>query len=593
MFDRDEDEEEQPVKKSRVSAAKKTMKTKKDKKTSADHNAEDKAAKAVAKKNMTLILQQSGAGVAPPPRSTGTGIQIPSTTLRIVSDHARRPDPGSGDDEDPQVNAGSKDDLNSGDEEELAVVKDKGKGRARDLHNLGAESDKESEADADVEDKENDNEDVDEEAAGAAEGEVAGVGDGSDDEEGDATIMDVDVNVTPRKPAKRDASQSPLTDKHTGKAQHRNVSHSSAASSAASLPVPSHSPSPPDNLQELQGASRTTGGFARGNAFGTAPNMADFVPVGDVPPIETHGKGKVVMYTTLGMTDKPHSVTMARFPTLTPILKILTRKFPTVTESALSILDVDGEWEVAGPFALALEDDMDVTWNNDFKLLMLLEPLPAVSTSAFPAFPPSLISSRPGSSVAHSGGSIAPSSVAPSASISSVGVATAGALPPAPDHIRAAYSTKQHLIPYAVLLEVPVSLVPNTKPNDGDIILAYEHWKAASTARERLKAKYDAHNLKSPPLPPFPNVENTRAIYMNPSSFSNYNPLFLAAIQHPDILTYLEGDAGVGSAIYKKLWGAVKPGKATLGQLVERINTEQKKEGKRSAKKKAGPSKSK
>ncbi|KAF4586472.1 hypothetical protein EYR38_010748 [Pleurotus pulmonarius] len=172
-------------------------------------------------------------------------------------------------------------------------------------------------------------------------------------------------------------------------------------------------------------------------------------------------------------------------------------------------------------------------------------------------------------------------------------IETHGGLPPAPDHIRAAYSTKQHLIRYAVLLEVPVSLVPNTKPNDGDIICAYEHWKAASTARERLKAKYDTHNPKFPPLPPFPNVENTCAIYMNPSSFSNYNPLFLAAIQHPDILTYLEGDAGVGSAIYKKLWGAVKPGKATLGQLVERINTEQKKEEKRSAKKKAGPSKSK
>lgn len=144
------------------------------------------------------------------------------------------------------------------------------------MHNLGAESDKDSEADADVEDKENDDEDVDEEAAGAAEGEVAGVGDGSGDDEGDATIMDVDVNITPRKPAKRNASQSPLTDKHTGKAQRRNVSHSSAASSAASLPAPSHSPSPSDNLQELQGASRTTGGFTRGNAFGTAPNMADF-----------------------------------------------------------------------------------------------------------------------------------------------------------------------------------------------------------------------------------------------------------------------------------------------------------------------------
>ncbi|KAF4588150.1 hypothetical protein EYR38_010117 [Pleurotus pulmonarius] len=321
--------QEQPVKKTRVSAAKKTTKTKKDKKTSADRDAEDKAAKAVAKKNMTLtskILQQSGAGVAPPPRSTGTGIQIPSTTPRIVSDRARRPDPASGDDEDPQLDTDSKNNSNSGDEEDLPVIKDKGKGKARDLHNLGALSDKDSDADADVGDKENDDEDVDEDAAGDAEGEVAGVGDGSGDDEGDATIMDVDVNITPRKPAKRDASQSPLTDKHTGKAQRRNVSHSSAAST----------------------------------------------PVNDVPPIETHGKGKVVMHTTLGMTDMPHSVTMARFPTLAPILKILTRKFPTVTESAISVLDVDAEWEVAGPYALALEDDMEVTWNNDFKLFMLL-----------------------------------------------------------------------------------------------------------------------------------------------------------------------------------------------------------------------------
>ncbi|KAF9492241.1 hypothetical protein BDN71DRAFT_1451801, partial [Pleurotus eryngii] len=491
------DEEEQPAKKTCASAAKKTTKTKKEKKTSTDCDAEDKAVKAVAKKNMTLtskILNESGTGVAPLPRSTSTGIQIPSTTPCIISDCAHHPNPDSGDDEDLQIDTNSKDNLNSSNEEELVAVKDKGKGKARDLHNLSAESDKDSDADADVGDKENDDEDVDEEAAGAAEGEVAGVGDGSGDDKGDATIMDADVNITSCKPAKCDASQSPLTDKHTGKAQRCNVSHSSAAS----------------------------------------------IPVDDVPPIETHGKGKVVMHTTLGMTDKPHSVTMARFPTLAPILKILTRKFPTVTESAISVLDVDGEWEVAGPFALALEDDMDVTWNNDFKLFMLLEPLPAASTSAFPTFPPSLISTRFGSSVAHSGGSIVPSSIAPSAFISSVSVATAGALPPAPDYIHAAYSTKQHLIPYAILLEVPVSLVPNTKPNNGDII----------------SAKYDAHDPKFPPLPPFPNIENTHAIYMNPSSFSNYNPLFLAAIQHPDILTYLEGDAGVGLAIYKKLWGA-------------------------------------
>ncbi|KAF9490604.1 hypothetical protein BDN71DRAFT_1434548 [Pleurotus eryngii] len=217
--------------------------------TSADHNADNKAARAVAKKNMTLtfkILKKSGVGVASLPHS---------------------------------VEADLKDNLNSGDKEEPALVKDKGKGKARNLHNLSAESDKESDADADVGDKENDDEDVDEEAAGAAKGEVAGVGDGSDeDDEGNATIMDVDVIITPHKPAKCDASQSPLTGKHT-----------------------------------------------------------------------------------------------------TPILQILTRKFPSVTESAISVFDVDGEWEVAGPFTLALKDDMDVTWDNDFKLFMLLKSL---STSA-------------------------------------------------------------------------------------------------------------------------------------------------------------------------------------------------------------------
>ena len=69
----DRDEDEQPVKKTRASAAKKITKTKKDKKyvllaclyllltsdtyrTSADRDAEDKAAKAVAKKNITLYV---------------------------------------------------------------------------------------------------------------------------------------------------------------------------------------------------------------------------------------------------------------------------------------------------------------------------------------------------------------------------------------------------------------------------------------------------------------------------------------------------------------------------------------------------------
>ncbi|KAF9488993.1 hypothetical protein BDN71DRAFT_1435735 [Pleurotus eryngii] len=207
------DEEEQPVKKTHVFAAKKAMKTKKDKKTSANHDAEDKAAKAVTKKNMTLtskILKKSRASVAPPPCSAGTGIQLPSTTPCIVSDCAHCPDPDLGDDEALQVEADSKDDSNSSDDEEPALVKDKGKGKAWDLHNLGAELDKNSNADADADagDEKKDDEDDDEEAARAAEGEVAGVGDRSDgDDEGNVMIIDVDVNITPHKPASKcDAS---------------------------------------------------------------------------------------------------------------------------------------------------------------------------------------------------------------------------------------------------------------------------------------------------------------------------------------------------------------------------------------------------
>lgn len=229
------------------------------------------------------LLKESGAGVAPPPRSAGTGVQLGSATPRIVSDRARRPksddEEDSADEEDPDDDAVVKDGDDSGDEEEPAPVVDKGKGKARDLHNLGAESDKE--LDADVE-EEKDDEDADEDADEKdVDGENMGTGDdGELAAVGEDTAMDEDLMVTPRKPAatprksttsKRDPSQSPVGHRHAAKAQRRTSAHTSASS------VPEGSPSPPsDHLEDLQGASHTTGGFTRGKAFGTAPNMADF-----------------------------------------------------------------------------------------------------------------------------------------------------------------------------------------------------------------------------------------------------------------------------------------------------------------------------
>ncbi|KAF4571417.1 hypothetical protein EYR36_008754 [Pleurotus pulmonarius] len=245
---------------------------------------------------------------------------------------------------------------------------------------------------------------------------------------------------------------------------------------------------------------------------------------------------------------------------------------------------------VVGPYLLALKEDGDVLWPDNFKLALLLEP--AVSSSNV-FFTPSLGSSHSGGSVPPSGSSMAPSSIAPSASISSVGVSNAGGLPPAPAYITAAYLAKPNLIPFAQLLEVPPSLVPNTKPNVTPIS-AFDHWRAASDAPDRLRAAYNVYNAKVPrlpPLPAFPSVEDARAVYVNTTSFSNYSKLFPFTIQHPAVLSYLQGDVPSGSAEYAALWGALKPGLKTLGIVMKKLTDEKEKEEKK-AKKKAGPSKS-
>ncbi|KAF9487067.1 hypothetical protein BDN71DRAFT_1514329 [Pleurotus eryngii] len=594
-----EEEPVEPVKTPRASAVKKI---KKDKRTSTVRDAEDKAAAVTAAKKLTLtakLLKESGAGVALPPRSAGTGVQLGSATPRIVSDRARRPksddEEYSADEEDPDDDAVAKDGDDSGDKEEPAPVVDKGKGKARDLHNLGAESDKE--LDVDVE-EEKDDEDADEDAnedANEKDVDSENMGTGDDSElaaVGEDTAMDEDLMVTPRKPAatprksttsKRNPSQSPVGHRHAAKAQRCTSTHTSASS------APEGSPSPlSDHLEDLQGALRTTGGFAHGKAFGTALNMADFVRHDDIPIFQSHSSGKVILYSTLTRTDTPHSATIPRFPTLAPILKAISRKYPTVTTSLISIWDGES-WEVVGPYLLALEEDGDVSWPDNFKLALLLKPA-ASSSNVF--FAPSLGSSHSGGSVPPSGSSMAPSSIAPSASISFVGVSNAGGLPPAPAYLTAAYLAKPNLIPFTQLLEVPPSLVSNTKPNV-TLISAFDHWCATSDAPDCLRAVYNVYNTKVPrlpPLPAFPSVKDARAVYVNTTSFSNYSKLFPFAIQHPAVLSYLQGDVPSGSAEYAALWGALKPGLKTLGIVMKKLMDEKEKEEKK-AKKKAGLSK--
>ena len=88
--------------------------------------------------------------------------------------------------------------------------------------------------------------------------------------------------------------------------------------------------SPPGS--DLQGASRITGGFARGHAHGNVFNFADTIDLPSNSP-EIFRKGKVLLYTTSGDVEdtKPklslkHNVS----PTLGPILLTLKKRYSQI-----------------------------------------------------------------------------------------------------------------------------------------------------------------------------------------------------------------------------------------------------------------------
>ena len=181
--------------------------------------------------------------------------------------------------------------------EDVPCIATKDKGKGRDLTNLGlsdAEEEKDEGEDAEAEksDEEgNEEKDADAGSNGDEDGEPKKTDNEDDDEDNAAEVpmpadlsdndndsMEVDP-TTPKRPAtpakpttasKRRASTSPTTARQMGKGVRKDITHASASSHQAP-------PSPTsDDLDDLQGASCTMGGFARGKAMGVALNMADF-----------------------------------------------------------------------------------------------------------------------------------------------------------------------------------------------------------------------------------------------------------------------------------------------------------------------------
>ncbi|KAJ8691191.1 hypothetical protein PTI98_010785 [Pleurotus ostreatus] len=459
-----------------VKQVKKTPKTNKKTKTSANRDEEDEEAEEPTVQKMTAILSESGAALAPPPRRAGTGVLLPPVAPRIVSTRVRRADPG-----------------------DVPQVVDKGKGR--DLTNLGS-----SDAEDEPEDNDEEEEDQEEEKKLSDEGpgdmdddeekektsseeekekmlsdEVSNAGDDKSSDTGD-DAMDLDSNITPRNlPAsKRQASASPIT--------HRHVAQRSKADHANNTPLPApvfagfnDMPSSPiaDDFNDLQGASRTMGGVARAKGHGVAPNMADFnTQQADLVPI--HNEGRVLVYKHEDRTiAKPRAVRIPLAYTLGPVLKAMVKKMTALADSDISLW-VNDDWEMKGPFAVAIEGDEPVEWDNnkEMELLMVskfrldLKKILTLSHSGTlnPRLwlpPPSVTSVDAPSTI---------SSLAPSASVSTAGADTASLT--ISQQLTTAFSDPA-LLQLAIMLKVPYSMTPKASQK-GEILQIYARMKAAA-----------------------------------------------------------------------------------------------------------------
>ncbi|KAF8990838.1 hypothetical protein BDQ17DRAFT_1433513 [Cyathus striatus] len=133
--------------------------------------------------------------------------------------------------------------------------------------------------------------------------------------------------------------------------------------------IPPHSPSP----IEVEGASRTHGGFSRGRAFGNTFNSADFDGTKDTfMHIEESDSGtvmgKVVIYSDHSKQSPPFVVSQPLGTKLGDILHNICVEYEyTAIQSCFIYIQDDDMWVLKGKYHKALEKNEVVPWVKDEK----------------------------------------------------------------------------------------------------------------------------------------------------------------------------------------------------------------------------------
>ncbi|KAF4588942.1 hypothetical protein EYR40_010498 [Pleurotus pulmonarius] len=538
-----------------IPVPKKQTKSKKKKiTTSADRDAADEEANETTVEHLTATartLQESGAPLAPPARRVGTGVTLAPITPSIITSRIRREES----DDVPQI-----------------ASKDKGKGR--DLTNLGS-SDAEEEIDEgeDDEEKKSDDEeekDLDVDLGDEEDGEPKKTDDEDDNEIDDGEVtnpadlpdsdddtMEVDP-TTPKRPttpanpttaSKRRASTSPITARQMGKGLRKGITHASASS----RPAP---PSPTsDDLEDLQGASRTMGGIARGKAMGVALNMADFDAnkESDAPPV----MGMLYVFEKGASPLKGAGPVGVKVPiknTLGPVLTAAAKRMVALISSDILLWDAQTlMWEAKGPYAIAVDDNEAVIWDDKNVLRIGIQPS-VLDLSYLPPPSPSINSSSTSSAV---------SSIAPSASISVAGTSTTPV-----SSLITAFPNDPLLLRIATRMEVPLHMTNSGKGNGG-LVNMYARYQLAVGAMakwNRLTTPWDGAPVEEALL---------RSIFIKRTNFGTYGALFKRCLKFPMLMDMLQNpDYNFASEAHTKVWGGREVGRMTLGKVLDELEAE-------------------
>ncbi|KDQ22729.1 hypothetical protein PLEOSDRAFT_1087268 [Pleurotus ostreatus PC15] len=232
----------------------------------------------------------------------------------------------------------------------------------------------------------------------------------------------------------------------------------------------------------------------------------------------------------------------------------------SLLDSDLSLW-VNDDWEMKGPFAVAIEGDEPVEWDNNKEMELLMER--STQGSGFhPPPSPSVISVDASSTI---------SSLAPSASVSTAGADTASLT--ISQQLTTAFSDPA-LLQLAIMLKAPYSMTPKASQK-GEILQIYAQMKAAAQVPAKWLELKNAGKWTGRDL----SIDELHSLYICKTNYNTYSKMSDNAEQFP-ILHALLNDPTYdqSSEEHRAVWGTRKLTKENLAAVTKELKDKEDKE---------------